>query len=104
MKTLEQKISVMQAAVDGKEIEAKYPENTPWVTQPNPIFSWDGIDYRIKPEPIDLNAKIADLESKLEKVFNAGLEGIGHVAMANYASREAEATEKLESAMYGETE
>jgi hypothetical protein len=46
--------------------------------------------------------RIRQLEIKLEAVYNAGEWGIGHVAMANYQSREEEAIEKLNTAMYGE--
>ena len=49
-----------------------------------------------------LLTSISDLEKKLEKVYEAGDWGIGHVAQANYASREIEATAKLNYAMYGD--
>lgn len=45
--------------------------------------------------------EIDRLRNKVDKVYDAGYWGIGHVAQANYASREMEATGKLEEAMYG---
>ena len=44
---------------------------------------------------------IRHLEKKLNKVYDAGEWGIAHVGAANYASREREADEKLQIAMYG---
>lgn len=56
MKSLKEKIEVMQAALDGKPIEAKYcaakrhgifefsPVN-------DPVWNWDECDYRIEPQP-----------------------------------------------------
>ena len=51
MKTLKEKIEVMQAALDGKEIETKVYGG--WDDQPSPEFNWIDFDYRIKPEPIE---------------------------------------------------
>lgn len=42
------KIAVMQAHVEGKEIEAKCP-NSEWYHEPNPTWNWFLVDYRIKP-------------------------------------------------------
>lgn len=54
MKTLKEKIEVMQAALDGEEIEARKKNCTSdsWAFIPNPDFeSWNILDYRIKPTP-----------------------------------------------------
>jgi len=54
MKTLEQKIEVMQAALDGKEIEcvmSRCPDCL-WV-ESKQTWDWHGFDYRIKKEPIE---------------------------------------------------
>lgn len=40
------------------------------------------------------------LRRKLQKVYEAGVDGIYYVARANYAEREQEANAKLEAAMY----
>ena len=36
-------------------------------------------------------ARIALLEAEVQRVYNAGIKGIGHVGIANYAEREREA-------------
>lgn len=42
--------------------------------------------------------EITKLKEKLEAVYDAGMWGIEHVAMANYAHRELEAKQKLREA------
>ena len=49
----------------------------------------------------ELKEEIAKLTEKLDNVYNAGLEGIQYVGIANYANREAAAIEKLDDAMFG---
>ena len=53
MKTLAEKIEVMTACLDGKEIEM-FCDLGVWVTRKTPFFNWKDIDYRIKPEPITI--------------------------------------------------
>jgi len=53
MKSLKEKIEVMQAALDGKEIERNTGTNNGWQPEPDPDWSWDCWDYRIKPEPME---------------------------------------------------
>ena len=56
MNDLATKIKVMQAALDGKEIES-YVMHCPridWILDPSPEFNWEKRDYRIKPEPLEL--------------------------------------------------
>ena len=48
MKTTEEMIEIMQAFVDGKEIEVMGRDQ--WVPVPSPSWSWGGLYYRIKPE------------------------------------------------------
>jgi hypothetical protein len=50
MKSLKEKIEVMQAALDGKEIEAS-EKNGKWAEASAPNWDWHIYDYRIKPEP-----------------------------------------------------
>lgn len=52
MKTLKEKIEVMQAALDGKDIEYT-PHKDYWEIDPSPSFNWDRFNYRIKPEPME---------------------------------------------------
>lgn len=44
-----EKIEVMQAFVDGKEIE--YRDSDIWLPTTDPIWDWDTCDYRIKKTP-----------------------------------------------------
>lgn len=51
MKTLEEKIEVMQAFLDGKTIQDNIDGNwTDWKSGNDPQFNWGTYDYRIKPE------------------------------------------------------
>jgi hypothetical protein len=56
MKTLQEKIAVMQAFADGKTIEIKTIAGSRWLTVGNnraePGWNWDDFDYRIKHEPV----------------------------------------------------
>lgn len=55
MKSLKQKIEVMQAAEDGKDIEIKGTKLSGdyWHTNSEYCWDWANFDYRIKPEPIE---------------------------------------------------
>lgn len=52
MTTLAEKIAVMQAALEGKQIQTKAIESKEWidVTYINPTWNWQECDYRVKPE------------------------------------------------------
>ena len=47
--TIDEMISVLTAAKDGKAIQTKVTEG--WVDAPNPKWCFDCCDYRIRPEP-----------------------------------------------------
>lgn len=49
-KTTEEKIKVMQAYTEGKEIEIESVEGG-WYVVPEPSWNWRTFDYRVKPEP-----------------------------------------------------
>lgn len=52
MKTIEEKIAVMQAYVDGKTIECYgYSYLNNWTEVENPRWDWWNYDYRVKQEP-----------------------------------------------------
>lgn len=57
MKTLAEKIAVMQAAAEGKPIEGRFRPNSVtdeernWEQLTNPNWNWSVWDYRVKPEP-----------------------------------------------------
>ncbi|NTA27372.1 hypothetical protein [Allorhizobium ampelinum] len=43
-------IEVMQAFVDGKEVEIEYSKAS-WLRQPDPLWRWDSCEYRIRETP-----------------------------------------------------
>jgi hypothetical protein len=45
-------IKVMQAFVDGKEVEYLHSGTEGWVTTTNPSWNWTNCFYRIKPTPV----------------------------------------------------
>ena len=53
MSTLEEKITIMQAYQQGKQIEwkPKRTNNTEWEVSLTPIWDWSNKNYRIKEEP-----------------------------------------------------
>ena len=53
MKTIEEKIAVMQAFADGKTIEysIKSDKLEDWIITESPFWDWLRIDYRVKEEP-----------------------------------------------------
>ena len=57
MKSLKEKIEVMQAALDGKEIEMEMP-NGEWLPQHDLQFNWADYEYRVKSEPFECWANI----------------------------------------------
>ena len=60
MKTLKEKIEVMQAALDGKQVEFKFNGSEWGRCLVNPNFGWTDYDYRIKPEPLELWVNVVD--------------------------------------------
>lgn len=44
-------IKVMQAYVEGKQIQYVDSETEDWTDIESPIWNWDIYDYRVKPEP-----------------------------------------------------
>jgi hypothetical protein len=48
--------------------------------------------------------RLGPANSKINAVYNAGIDGIYYVGRANYIERENEAIRKLNEAMYGEGE
>lgn len=55
MKSLKEKIEVMQAADDGKEIEYQNDARGSWhgFDGELPLWNWGSTDYRTKPEPME---------------------------------------------------
>ena len=51
-----QAIAIMQAFVDGKEIE--YSDGTVWESGFSPSWNWYGTKYRIKPKPREFSFRL----------------------------------------------
>jgi len=70
MKTLKEKVEVMQAYLEGKPIQDNIDgEWTDWISAIEPSFQWGVYDYRIKPKNKQVLFDISDYESKLGKKF-----------------------------------
>jgi len=70
MKTLEEKIEVMQGYLDGKIIQDNiYGEWTDWACPNPPLFEWTNHDYRIKPENKQVPYDFSDAERLIGRVF-----------------------------------
>lgn len=73
--TTQEKIEVMRAYLDGKDIQIRCKTDTEWenwVVRGEPKWNWDTLDYRIKPESTyrpyrDTEEMIADFKKR----FNA---------------------------------
>jgi len=48
--TTQEKISALQAFLDGKLIQFKYKSNIEWFNCSTPVWNFEDNDYRIKPE------------------------------------------------------
>mgnify|MGYP001432822913 CR=1 FL=1 len=62
MKTLKEKIEVMQACLAGKEIEY-FGSTKTWTIATHPCWDWEDFDYRIKPENKQVPYDFSDAES-----------------------------------------
>lgn len=51
MKTIEEKVAVYRAWLEGKEIEFA-SDLCKWEPAPSPSWDWHNFDYRVKPEPV----------------------------------------------------
>lgn len=64
MKTLKEKIEVMQAALDGADIEmvriTAPADEDEWNLTNNPVFDWNNFNYRIKPKPLEFWVNVYD--------------------------------------------
>ena len=61
---INRRIEIMQAYVDGKEIQRRYTYKDKWLDAPDPKFNWSMSNYRIKPEP----REIWVVEDKVKRV------------------------------------
>ena len=49
MKTIQEKIAVMQAFIEGKKIQLRHFNDSKYYDCTKPGWNWDSYDYRIKP-------------------------------------------------------
>lgn len=61
MKTIQEKIAIMQAFAEGKTIQCKYIDN--WVDIPHPRWNWDYFDYRVKERKFEVGKKYRGKQS-----------------------------------------
>ena len=59
--TTQEQIAIMQAFVDGKQIEVRTTSNRPWEKTRSPNWNWLCCEYRIKPSPKWVPRTINDL-------------------------------------------
>lgn len=78
--TTKEKIAVMQACVDGKQIQIIYYDDDKWVdwhSETDPVWNWGRCEYRIKPEEPkyrpykDTDEMIADFCNRFKTPFLA---------------------------------
>lgn len=77
--TIDEMIAVLEAAKAGKAIEWKWQAGVSgrteeWRVSNNPMWSFNNIDYRVKPEPrewmafVDINGEINSHRSRGEQI------------------------------------
>lgn len=86
MKTLKERVEVMQAYLDGKTIQDNIDGNwTDWESGNDPQFNWSSYDYRIKPENKQVPYDFSDAESLIgRKVKNKRTTGISLITCVYY--------------------
>ena len=65
MKTLKEKIEVMQAALDGEEVEYQGLGRSQWYKKDSYNFQWGDFDYRIKQKQMEFWVNIFDDEAEV---------------------------------------
>lgn len=65
----EEKIEIMQACAEGKQIQSKAVLGEHWCDDSNPSWDWNHFEYRVKQEPVTGN--VEGLKRSLKQAFNA---------------------------------
>lgn len=65
--TIEEKIAIMQAFADGKEIEVSLKGENNWKPASVPVWDWFTDDYRIKPEITLCPYTFEELQAEMAK-------------------------------------
>jgi hypothetical protein len=63
----EQMIEVMQAYLDGEDIEIRLPQGN-WIQVYGPSWNWDNNDYRVKAKPKKLYAFVESRGRVIHKI------------------------------------
>ena len=73
MKTIEEKIAVMQAFAEGKEIECAELGliNKSWMLTINPVWNWSKYDYRVKTEHEYIPFTFEDAKQLIGKIVKS---------------------------------
>ena len=67
MKTTKEKIAIMQAHADGKEIEYSFIKDS-WYDDKNPCWNWVDYNYRVKEAPEYIPFTFEDWEIMVDKI------------------------------------
>ena len=82
---LQEAIKVMQAFADGKEIQYYQEECSPrWQSTLFPVWNWQEVNYRIKPEPLVIYAAMRDTKDAIYIASRNVLAVQDSVASSNY--------------------
>ena len=72
MKTLEEKLEIMNAALAGATIQFKFDdEDDTWEDTEDPMWDWSKISYRVKPENKQVPYDFSDAESLIGRRFKS---------------------------------
>lgn len=71
MKTLKEKIEVMQACLAGKEIEY-FGSTKTWTIATHPCWDWEDFDYRVKPVNKQVPYEFSDAENLIGRKVKRG--------------------------------
>jgi hypothetical protein len=77
MKSLQEKIDVMQHYDKCGKVESRGHNTHEWWNNPEPLWNWETNDYRIKPEPEYVPFDITDAADIVGKIFRNGNEIYG---------------------------
>lgn len=71
MKTIEEKIAVMQAFADEKDVEYYNTSTEKWCKTKDPVWDWIRYDYRVKKQPEYIPFTFEDAEFLIGKAVKS---------------------------------
>lgn len=69
MEKIEEKIAVMQAYADGKEIEFQVKGDNRWIDATAPVWNWNAFEYRIKQDVPRTWEEFCEMYGSVENEF-----------------------------------